>query len=82
MTDFALAARALHPGYSEEMMKFGLYLNSQHPERDDPKRRLGEIIEQARLIRALGFDSIWAGERELDRSWVTSYTFPRRLPAA
>jgi len=43
-------------------MKLGIYLNSQHRERDDPARRLAETLEQARLIRTLGFDSIWAGE--------------------
>jgi alkanesulfonate monooxygenase SsuD/methylene tetrahydromethanopterin reductase-like flavin-dependent oxidoreductase (luciferase family) len=48
-------------------MKLGIYLNSQHREGDDARRRLGEIVEQARLIRALGFDSIWAGEHELYR---------------
>ena len=46
-------------------MKLGIYLNSQHPEADDPARRLAETLEQARLIRALGFDSIWAGEHHV-----------------
>jgi hypothetical protein len=35
------------------MMKLGIYLNSQHRERDDPARRLAEMLAQARLIRAL-----------------------------
>ncbi len=43
-------------------MKLGIFLNSQHPETDEPARRLTETLEQARLIRSLGFDSIWAGE--------------------
>src|SRR5260370_36568226 len=46
-------------------MKLGIYLTSQHRERDDPARRLAETLEQARLIRTLGFDSIWAGEHHL-----------------
>ena len=46
-------------------MKLGVYLNAQHPEGDDPKRRLAETIEQVRLIRELGFDSIWAGEHHV-----------------
>jgi alkanesulfonate monooxygenase SsuD/methylene tetrahydromethanopterin reductase-like flavin-dependent oxidoreductase (luciferase family) len=46
-------------------MKLGIYLNSQQPESDDPARRLAEMLEQARLIRSLGFDSIWAGEHHL-----------------
>jgi alkanesulfonate monooxygenase SsuD/methylene tetrahydromethanopterin reductase-like flavin-dependent oxidoreductase (luciferase family) len=46
-------------------MKLGIYLNSQHPASDDPARRLAETLEQARLIRSLGFDSIWAGEHHV-----------------
>lgn len=46
-------------------MQLGIYLNSQHPASDDPARRLAETLEQARLIRALGFDSIWAGEHHV-----------------
>src|SRR5258707_11015535 len=43
-------------------MKLGIYLNAQHPAGDDPARRFAETLEQARLIRSLGFDSIWGGE--------------------
>ena len=43
-------------------MKLGIYLNAQHPAGDDPARRFAETLEQARLIHALGFDSIWGGE--------------------
>jgi alkanesulfonate monooxygenase SsuD/methylene tetrahydromethanopterin reductase-like flavin-dependent oxidoreductase (luciferase family) len=46
-------------------MQLGIYLNSQHPESDEPRRRLAETLEQVRLIRALGFDSIWAGEHHV-----------------
>jgi alkanesulfonate monooxygenase SsuD/methylene tetrahydromethanopterin reductase-like flavin-dependent oxidoreductase (luciferase family) len=46
-------------------MKLGIYLNSQHPEGDDPARRFAETVEQVRLIRSLGFDSIWAGEHHV-----------------
>jgi alkanesulfonate monooxygenase SsuD/methylene tetrahydromethanopterin reductase-like flavin-dependent oxidoreductase (luciferase family) len=46
-------------------MKLGVYLNSQHPASDDPARRLAETLEQVRLIRSLGFDSIWAGEHHI-----------------
>jgi len=46
-------------------MKLGVYLNAQHPEGDDPARRFAETVEQARLIRALGFDSIWGGEHHV-----------------
>jgi alkanesulfonate monooxygenase SsuD/methylene tetrahydromethanopterin reductase-like flavin-dependent oxidoreductase (luciferase family) len=43
-------------------MKLGIFLNAQHPAADDPARRFAEMVEQARLIRSLGFDSIWGGE--------------------
>jgi len=43
-------------------VKLGVYLNAQHPAADDPARRFAETVEQARLIRSLGFDSIWGGE--------------------
>jgi alkanesulfonate monooxygenase SsuD/methylene tetrahydromethanopterin reductase-like flavin-dependent oxidoreductase (luciferase family) len=43
-------------------MQLGIYLNAQHPAGDDPARRFAETVEQVRLIRALGFDSIWGGE--------------------
>jgi alkanesulfonate monooxygenase SsuD/methylene tetrahydromethanopterin reductase-like flavin-dependent oxidoreductase (luciferase family) len=46
-------------------MHLGIYLNSQHPASDDPARRFAETLEQVRLIRALGFDSIWAGEHHV-----------------
>jgi alkanesulfonate monooxygenase SsuD/methylene tetrahydromethanopterin reductase-like flavin-dependent oxidoreductase (luciferase family) len=43
-------------------MRLGIYLNAQHPAGDDPARRFAEMVEQVRLIRRLGFDSIWGGE--------------------
>ena len=43
-------------------MQLGVYLNAQHPAEDDPARRFAETVEQVRLIRTLGFDSIWGGE--------------------
>ena len=46
-------------------MKLGVYLNSQHPQGDDPGRRFAEMIEQVRLIRQLGFDSVWSGEHHV-----------------
>src|SRR4029453_4120073 len=46
-------------------MRLGIYLNSQPPVSDDPARRFAETLEQVRLIRSLGFDSIWAGEHHL-----------------
>lgn len=46
-------------------MKLGVYLNAQHPAGDDPARRFAETLEQVRLIRSLGFDSIWGGEHHV-----------------
>jgi len=46
-------------------MKFGLFLNSQHPQDGEPKRRFDEIVEQVRLARKLGFDSVWGGEHHI-----------------
>ncbi len=46
-------------------MKLGIYLNAQHPAGDDPARRFAETIEQVRMIRSLGFDSIWGGEHHV-----------------
>jgi len=46
-------------------MKLGIYLNAQHPGADDPARRFAETVEQVRLIRSLGFDSIWSGEHHV-----------------
>src|SRR5262249_40354473 len=43
-------------------MPLGHYVHAQHPSGDDPARRFAETVEQVRLIRALGFDSIWGGE--------------------
>ena len=46
-------------------MKLGIFLNSQHPASDDAARHLAETLEQVRLARSLGFDSIWAGEHHI-----------------
>ena len=42
-----------------------IYLSSQQPASDDPARRFAETLEQVRLVRSLGFDSIWAGEHHI-----------------
>src|SRR5262245_27249328 len=46
-------------------MRLGVCLHSQHPVSEDPARRVAETVEQVRLIRSLGFDSIWAGEHHI-----------------
>lgn len=46
-------------------MKLGVYLNAQHPESDDPADAFARMVEQVRLIRKMGFDSIWSGEHHI-----------------
>lgn len=46
-------------------MKLGVYLNAQHPADADPARCFAEMVEQVRLIRQVGFDSIWSGEHHI-----------------
>jgi alkanesulfonate monooxygenase SsuD/methylene tetrahydromethanopterin reductase-like flavin-dependent oxidoreductase (luciferase family) len=46
-------------------LAIGIYLNSQHPQREDPGRHLRALVEQVETAERLGFDSIWAGEHHL-----------------
>ena len=43
-------------------VKLGLGLSVQHPPGDDQAERFREHVEQVRLARAVGFDSIWASQ--------------------
>ncbi len=63
-------------------MRFGLYLCSQHPEGDDPRRRLDELLEQVRVADALGYDSIWAGEHHVPSPFLYLPQFPLLARAA
>ena len=56
------AASWARAGRGASDMQLGVYVNAQHPAGDDPARRFAEMVEQVRLIRTLGFDSIWGGE--------------------
>ena len=64
-------------------MKLGIQLNAQHPQRDDPARLFSETVEQVRLIRELGFDSIWGGEHHItdDYHYFPLLPFLQRLAA-
>jgi alkanesulfonate monooxygenase SsuD/methylene tetrahydromethanopterin reductase-like flavin-dependent oxidoreductase (luciferase family) len=65
------------------MMKLGIYLNTQHPEGNDPARHLAQTLEQARLIRSLGFDSIWAGEHHATPGFhIVRFTAANSRPKA
>lgn len=46
-------------------MKLGVYINAQHPADRDAARCFAETVEQVRLIRRMGFDSIWSGEHHV-----------------
>lgn len=64
-------------------MKLGIQLNAQHPQRDDPAQLFSETVEQVRLIRELGFDSIWGGEHHItdDYHYFPLLPFLQRLAA-
>jgi alkanesulfonate monooxygenase SsuD/methylene tetrahydromethanopterin reductase-like flavin-dependent oxidoreductase (luciferase family) len=46
-------------------VKFGLQLSVQHHPEDFQPARFQEHVEQVRLARAVGFDSVWAGQHYL-----------------
>ncbi len=46
-------------------MKFGIHLGSQHLPGESAVDRFHEHVEQVRLLRDLGFDSIWSGQHYL-----------------
>lgn len=46
-------------------MKFGIHLGNQHLPGESPVQRFQEHVEQVRLLRDYGFDSIWAGQHYL-----------------
>lgn len=46
-------------------MKFGLYLSNQHGPHESIAARCRDHLEQARVAREVGLDSIWAGQHYL-----------------
>ncbi len=46
-------------------MRYGLFISAQHPSQEDPAVRVAEHLEQVRLVREAGFDSIFAGQHFL-----------------
>ncbi|MFN0073134.1 MAG: LLM class flavin-dependent oxidoreductase [Chloroflexota bacterium] len=50
---------------SHKRLKFGIQVCDQHPTSDDPIARFDELIEQVRLARELGFDTIVAAQHYL-----------------
>lgn len=47
------------------MMKFGIFLLSQHHREDSPAVCFGELMEQAELAEAVGFDTLWLGDHHV-----------------
>jgi probable F420-dependent oxidoreductase len=46
-------------------MKFGIFLLSQHHREDSPAERFHELMEQAELAEAVGFDALWVGDHHV-----------------
>lgn len=43
-------------------MKFGIYISYKHSRSEDPVRKMDEHLEQIRMIREVGLDSVWSGQ--------------------
>src|SRR5262249_14322426 len=59
-----------------DSMQFGLMLRAQFPEGDDMTARFQELLEQARLADALGFDSITKGMHYSSPPWQSLQQLP------
>jgi alkanesulfonate monooxygenase SsuD/methylene tetrahydromethanopterin reductase-like flavin-dependent oxidoreductase (luciferase family) len=57
-------------------MQFGLMLRAQFPDGDDLSARFHELMEQARLADALGFDSITKGMHYSSAPWQSLQQLP------
>jgi alkanesulfonate monooxygenase SsuD/methylene tetrahydromethanopterin reductase-like flavin-dependent oxidoreductase (luciferase family) len=57
-------------------VKFGLALSVQHRPEDAQAARFRDHIEQVRLARAVGFDSVWAGQHYL----AAPFTYFQPIP--
>lgn len=57
-------------------MKFGLALSVQHPPEDSQAARFREHLEQVRLARAVGLDSVWASQHYL----AAPFTYFQPIP--
>jgi len=57
-------------------MQFGLMLRAQFPGGDDLSARFQELMEQARLADALGFDSITKGMHYSSAPWQSLQQLP------
>ena len=57
-------------------MKFGLALSVQHPPEDPQAVRFQDHVEQVRLARAVGFDSVWASQHYLSAPFTYFQPIP------
>ena len=57
-------------------MKFGLFINAQHPVGESVPQRIAEASEQTRLAREAGFDMICAGQHYLSHPYQMSAIIP------
>lgn len=57
-------------------MKFGLFVNAQHPRSDDPVRRFRQCVEHARVARDTGFDAIAAGHHYVSPPYQSLQNLP------
>jgi alkanesulfonate monooxygenase SsuD/methylene tetrahydromethanopterin reductase-like flavin-dependent oxidoreductase (luciferase family) len=55
--------------------RFGLMLSKQHPPDASAERKFLEHVEQVRLARALGLESLWAGQH-----YLSSYLEFQQMP--
>ncbi len=58
------------------MLKFGLILNKQYPPGDDPRARFLEHLEQVRLTKDQGFDTIALGQHFLSSPFQELQSVP------
>jgi alkanesulfonate monooxygenase SsuD/methylene tetrahydromethanopterin reductase-like flavin-dependent oxidoreductase (luciferase family) len=57
-------------------VKFGLALSVQHPPEDSQVSRFADHLEQVRLARATGFDSVWASQHYLSAPFTYFQPIP------
>ena len=57
-------------------MRFGLALSVQHPPEDSQVSRFADHLEQVRLARATGFDSVWASQHYLSAPFTYFQPIP------
>lgn len=57
-------------------MKFGLSVLVQHPSHESGAERIGELIEQVKLARGLGFNSISASQHYLAAPFQSFQSLP------